>query len=135
MFPPKRDNGFTLVEMTIVMLILAVLVTLALPMYTDMVRESRRQDATTALLSIEQEQELHRTNNPTYGGLGDVWGSAATNEGHYTLNVSNVSATGYTVTATAVGDQGSDNEDGTMCNPMQIEVTAVATNRTPVECW
>ena len=131
-----NSRGFTLIELMIAVAILAILAIAALPMYTDQVRKSRRYDATSTLLSIEQEQELYRTNNATYGTLAQVWnGVAATPEGLYTITIANPTGTGYTLTATAVGDQANDDENGTGCDPLVITVNGLNTTRTPAVCW
>ncbi len=128
-------KGFSLIELMVVVTIFAIISMIALPMYTDMVRESRRHDGASTLMSIEQQQELYRTNNTTYGGLGDVWTGNQTGGGYYTLAITNNTGTGYTLTATANGDQANDDEGAVICNPLQIQVSALQTNRTPAACW
>ncbi len=93
----------------IVVAVLAVLSMIALPSFIDSVRKGRRSDAFAALTQVQQAQERWRANNPSYnadltgavadGGLGLASASA---NGYYSLALSNVSAAGYTVTATAV---------------------------------
>lgn len=131
----KLFVGFTLIEAVIAVGILAVLSTIAFPLFTDMMRESRRFDATSSLMTIEQLQENFRTNSTTYGSLANVWTGTQTPEGYYTLSITSPSSIGYTATATANGDQANDDEDGTSCNPLQVQVVGLQVLRTPEECW
>jgi len=132
----RVKKGFTLIELMITVVIMAILLAISIPMFTDQLRKSRRYDATSTLLSMEQEQELYRTNNTTYGTLAQIWGGAGTTPGgRYTLTVTTPTSTGYVLTATAIGDQANDDENGVICTPMSVTVTNVATTRTPAACW
>jgi len=100
-------RGFTLIEMMIVVVLVAILAAVAMPSLLDAIRKNRRSEAFSAINSVQQAQERWRSNNPSYAadltsappaGLGL---SATTSSGYYTLALSGVSATGYTITATA----------------------------------
>lgn len=52
-----RDGGFTLIEMMIVVVLIAVLTAIALPSYLDSIRKSRRADARAALVQLAQFME------------------------------------------------------------------------------
>ena len=132
----RVKKGFTLIELMITVVIMAILVAISIPMFTDQLRKSRRYDATSTLLSMEQEQALYRTNNTTYGTLAQVWsGVTSTPDNHYTLTVTMPTSTSYVLTATAVGDQANDDENSVICSPMVVTVTNLSTTRTPVACW
>ena len=74
-------------------------------------------------LGMQLSQEKFRTNNASYGDIDDIWAGVTTTEnGFYTLAVSNVSSTSYTLTATAQGTQVDDNQRGTSCAAMSLEV-------------
>ena len=51
--------GFTLVELMVVIGIVAVLVAIALPAYSDYTRKARRSDAKVALTTMAQGQDSH----------------------------------------------------------------------------
>lgn len=124
-----RQAGFTLVELLIAVVVVGILAAVALPSFVDSVRKSRRTDAFAALSAVQQAQERWRSSRPSYTdnltaaptasqpGLGLP---ATTANGHYTLALSDVSATGYVVTATASGTQASD----TRCARMAARVQA-----------
>ena len=99
----SHGNGFTLIEMVTVMAIIGILAAFAVPSYNNHLQTSRRTDAMTALLMVQSNQTMWRANNVSYtanltGDLG--WSSSDTPDGFYTLSLSNISATTYTVTAT-----------------------------------
>ena len=84
----RRIKGFTLIELMIAVVIMAILLSISIPMFIEQLRKSRRYDATSTLLSMEQEQELYRTNNTTYGTLAQVWGGiTSTPDARYVLTI------------------------------------------------
>jgi len=99
----SHGNGFTLIEMVTVIAIIGILASFAIPTYNNHIQSSRRTDAMTALLSVQSDQTMWRANNVSYATnlIGDLgWGSTDTPEGFYTISLSNISATTYTITAT-----------------------------------
>ena len=107
-----RKKGFTLIEVTIVLGIIAILVAFAMPSFQDALRKSRRADAVDSILGIMQAQERWRANNTTYGTLAQLAYPAASKDGHYGLVIplNTNTATGYTIVAApvALSDQAKD---------------------------
>lgn len=117
------SRGFTLIELMIAVMVVAILAAIALPSFLDSVRKSRRADAFTAITTVQQAQERWRGNKAVYAtnaqltlgisavppGLGIA---TATSSGYYTLALSGTSATEYTVEATAVGGKSQDQDGG-----------------------
>jgi type IV pilus assembly protein PilE len=136
MFNTEKTNGITLLELLITVAIIGILTVLATKTYSPYVRKSRRIDAINVINSIALEEERYRSNNTQYGTLAQVWGgTTASPEGYYTLSISNVGTTTYTITATAVGDQANDAANGTSCATMQLTVANGAITKTPAACW
>jgi type IV pilus assembly protein PilE len=115
----KSTQGFTLIEVMIVVAIIGILATLALPSYQDYIRRGRRADAQTQLLAAQQWME--RLYSESYNYTQNAAGTAVTGttglfaaqpfstsprvgEGTaaYSLSVASAANT-YTITATRTG--------------------------------
>ena len=132
----KKQKGFTLIEVAIAIAIVAITAIIAIQLFTSQARKGRRIDAINALLAISLAEERYRSNNSQYGTLAQVYNSVTTStEGYYTLAISNVSGTSYTVTATGVGDQANDIEGSTACSPISLAVSNGTTTKSPSTCW
>jgi len=105
--------GFTLIEMMIVVALIAILAAIVLPSYQDSVRKARRMDARGSLTAIAQLMERLNTEKNSYAsatlgnGTTDIY-PATTENKHYTLALSNLAATTFTITATPAGGQAAD---------------------------
>ena len=120
--PPSRvagPRGFTMIEMLIAMVIVAVLAAVILPAYRKQVIKSNRAEGTGALLRIMDRQERYYANNfpPTYAssmrGLGFRDPPIQTENGHYKIEVGNCTGSSdfkscVKLTATAQGGQAGD---------------------------
>lgn len=62
----KKDSGFTLIELMVVVVILAILLGIALPLYKEQVKSGRRAGAQSALTSFSAAMEREFTNRGTY---------------------------------------------------------------------
>lgn len=104
-------RGFTLIEIMIVVVVLAILVSVALPAYTSQLRKSRRADAKQAMVELAQRLERFYTERSTYAGAalgaGGIFGSTSAG-GYYSLEISSQTATAFTIKATPIGAQAGD---------------------------
>jgi len=139
---PRHARGVTLIELMLVIVIIGILATVAIPSYRNYVVRAQRTDATTALLRVAAAQEkfyLQRNRYADEDELGgddppnDGLGIDGTDKGWYTLAISNDdTALDFTVTATPVsgGPQAVD----THCASFSIDSTGrkLATNS---DCW
>jgi len=116
----KRTKGFTLVELMIVIAIVAILVALAYPSWSDSIKKARRADGIESLQSLRIKQKQWRANHVSYSTtLSNVSGSTST-EGYYTISfVGTPNATTFVAKATPTGTQSTDscgtyaiNQDG-----------------------
>ncbi|WP_129647255.1 type IV pilin protein [Peristeroidobacter agariperforans] len=129
----SAQRGITLIELLTVVAIVALLGTIAMSSYRSSVLRANRAEGTTTLLRVQAAQEKFYLNEQAYtNNLTQLGIPASTERGLYQIQVSNVTATGYTVTATAAGGQTGDTE----CSTLTIDSTG---RRTPspatTRCW
>jgi type IV pilus assembly protein PilE len=96
-----RRNGFTLIELMIVVVVLAIITAIAYPSYTSYVRKARRATAQAALMDIGAKQQAYLLDRRTYTDDLAAMGFTAPQEinGYYGITVFPVSPTTFTVTA------------------------------------
>ena len=126
----KRISGFTIIELMIVLMIIAILLALAYPSYVDYVRKAKRGEAQQLLLNWSINQEIFRSNNPQYATEAQL---PVPTHDLYTFTLSNRSATTYTLTATGTGDQANDKAKDkiTTCT---LTLTQAGV-KSPAACW
>jgi len=106
----KKQPGFTLVEVMVVVFIISVLAAIAYPSYQGFTQKARRTEAMTTLTEAAARQENFYANNLRYAAtmttLLPSFGADPyiTPDGNY--NVGTTSA--YLITATAQGQQFQD---------------------------
>lgn len=126
--PPRSRTvrGFTLIELMIVAIVIAVLAAIALPSFMDQVRKSRRSDAITTIARIQQAQERWRANNPTYNTASGFAGLGVTPlpATYYTYAPSTpsgaASSVAYGVAATAVAGSSQAKDAG--CQYLRVDL-------------
>jgi type IV pilus assembly protein PilE len=134
----SRNLGMTLVELVVVVAILALLVSIALPSYREFRLRANRAEAKTALMQLAAAQEKFYLQNNTYADDGQLDAappaglglSATTEHGFYTIEIDAADVDGYTATATAAGRQADDEDCASFTVNQAGEKTA-----TTDECW
>lgn len=122
-----KQNGFTLIEVMIVVAIIAILAAVAVPSYQNYVLRSKRVDATNKLTDIANQQAQYFIDNREYGKLdssglnlpqGDcAAGEATSEEGLYCISIlPTTPSSSFTLTATphANKSQAHDSECATL---------------------
>jgi type IV pilus assembly protein PilE len=122
-FAAPRNRGFTLVELMIACVVLAIIVSIAMPAYTLQVRKSRRADARNAILDLAGREERFLSVANSYSQVPSDMGYAAfpvlVNNGYYNLNVAVPdpayvgNGPSYIITATPTGSQAGDTDCAT----------------------
>jgi type IV pilus assembly protein PilE len=131
----KKRSGFTIIELMIVIGIVALLVSLAYPAYSQYVRKARRGEAQQLLLNWSINQEIWRSSNTIYADTDDL---PEPTHDDYVFSASNISATTYTLQAEARNDQVNDkSRDGsTYCGKLGEELGLnQAGEKSPATCW
>ena len=127
-------RGFTLIEMMVTLVVVAVLAAIAVPSYQSSVRKARRADGMDAAMGVQQAQERFRSNNTSYATtLTAISQPATSTGGYYGVALSAVSAAGYTLTLTGVS--GSTQASDTGCSTLTVAVTNGSPVTTPTACW
>jgi prepilin-type N-terminal cleavage/methylation domain-containing protein len=67
--PRRRSNGFTLIEVMIVVAIVAILAAVAIPSYRDYILRGQLVDATTLLATTRADMERYYQDNRTYSNV------------------------------------------------------------------
>lgn len=114
----KKNSGFTLMELVVVVVIIGILAAIAIPSYNSYVVKANRSAAKQFMLTIANKEEQYLLDSRSYtatigtGGLG----LSTPNEvsGKYTFSVAVTTAPiGYTITAAPVAGSIQAN-DGTL---------------------
>lgn len=104
----RVQKGFTLVELLITVVVVAILAAVALPSYTDYVKRGKIQEATSNLLTMRTKLEQYYQDNRRYDGAC-VAGTVAplpANQKNFTISCAFAASPSqtYTVTATGIND-------------------------------
>jgi type IV pilus assembly protein PilE len=143
----RRDQGFTLIEVMIVVAIVAILAAVAYPSYTEYVRKSRRAEARAQLLEVAQFMQRFYSQNDSFkravGATADLDFPATLarvpRQGTQTYTIRIVSdtwtASFFNLEATPSGTMANDR-----CGKLQIDSTGLrkvvdANGMTSDDCW
>lgn len=142
----KTSKGFTLIELMIVVVIIALLAGIAIPSYQKHVIETRRSDAKIALTELAQLQESYFADNNEYTNdlrdLGKVkqGGKFLSPEEYYELKIIDATTQTFELEAKAIGIQ-KDSDD--TCQTFTLDAanrkgasgTGSRQRDTSDECW
>jgi type IV pilus assembly protein PilE len=131
----RRVHGFTLVELMIAVVIVAIIAAIALPAYNLQTQKARRAEARNALLDIAGREERFLSVSNAYsatpadvGYAGAGWPQNSSN-GYYQINVTvpnpafPAGTPSFLITATAIGTQLND----TACASFTVDQTGAQT--------
>jgi type IV pilus assembly protein PilE len=102
-----RSAGFTLIEVMIVVAIIGILATIAIPAYSDYVMRGRIPDATSYLstMAVRMEQAFQdsRSYQPTAANVCAIGATDTTSSRYFNFACVTTSSTLFTITATGKG--------------------------------
>ncbi len=160
-YKKKQQQGFSLLELMIVVGIVGIISSIAYPSYMEHVKKSKRSDAKVELLKIAQMQESYFVQNLTYakdltstaanGGLG-LSSPVQSEQGEYTISMTAKDSgggactgkaadacTSFTLTATPVSTSGQAHDSActrfTLSNTGKKGTSASATSAQIKACW
>lgn len=131
-------SGFSLVELLVAMVIVGILTAIAYPSYLQYLHKSRRADAASTLTQDQIILERCYSQNFSYAtACGALPGFPQISpQGFYTINISNRTATTYTLTATPRGTQADDTKCASMAvNQANLKTALNSSAASESECW
>jgi type IV pilus assembly protein PilE len=140
-----NSAGFSLIELMVTVVIVAILASIAIPSYNSQIRKSRRTEAKAALLDLAgREERFFSTNNGTYtnaaASLGYTGAFPVTiGSAYYQIATPTVVAgtpttlASFSIQATPIGTQANDGG----CTSFTIDSTGKqsAAGSDSANCW
>lgn len=144
----RRTLGFTLIELMIAVVIVAILASIALPSYRNYVLRANRTVAKTTLVEVQSRQESFYVDRKRYaasltalGYPADPMWITATGEPEtsavprsiYRIDLDDVTLTGFSASASPVGSQ----EDDARCGTLTVIASGrkSASGSDGLDCW
>jgi type IV pilus assembly protein PilE len=134
----RKDSGFSLIELMVVVAIATLLAAIAIPAYNSQIRKSRRTEAKTAIMDLAAREERYYATQSTYSqdpvalqyGAGAAW---PVSTGNYYV-IKNVAANAPTANAagtyllTVTPAAGSTQLKDTSCQTFIVDQTGKQTS-------
>ena len=130
--PIKTSTGFTLLELMIVVMIIAILAAIAIPSYVNQATEAKRSDGKIALMEAAQSLERCYSENNAYNNASCTFNTTSP-EGHYAITTSAITATSFTLQAAPNSSQ-----TDPLCAKLTLTSTGIqgkSGSGTVEECW
>jgi len=109
----KKQRGFTLIELLIVVVVVAVLASIAIPGYRDAVRKGNRRAAQAVMMDIANRERQYFVANRAFADATALAYSLPTEVSGkytYTITVAAGPPPGFTINFTATGPQAVDGD-------------------------
>jgi type IV pilus assembly protein PilE len=134
----RQERGFTLLELMIVVVIIAILAAIAIPTYGRYAIRAHRVDGQELLLRIANAQERFYATNNHYGALTELGytNPAISDKLYYSVSMNPAAASTtqvFTATAAPVGGQAKDDCQNLTINNAGVKASSGTT--TNGSCW
>lgn len=124
----KDQRGFTLIELMVVVAIIGILASIAMPSYTDYVRRGKAAEATSTLANLRVQIEQYYQDNRTYVGF-----NCNSTLKNFTYSCTTQTATAYTLNAAGNSAEGMGSFQFTI--DQDNARTSKFDSATSVNCW
>jgi type IV pilus assembly protein PilE len=144
----KRALGFTLLELMVVVIIVAILAGFAISAYQKQLRKSRRAEGKQILTELSLAEEKWRSTSVAYNATVTSLVNGTPNLVYYTVALARPAAGGgncpdgatalttsnsFSVTATASATGGQNKDTG--CTALVLASKCGQVTKTPSTCW
>jgi len=129
----SRQSGFSLLELLVVFTIIAILATIAIPAYSNYVKQSKVAEATSTLADLRIKTEQFFQDNRTYVGANVATCVPPAGSTQYFDFACVADATTYTITATGRANHDLTNFQYTI-NQDNLK-TSVYEGELGANCW
>ena len=129
----SRIRGFTLIELMIVIAVVALLASIAMPAYTTYITRSKLAEAQSSLLAMRTESEQFFQDNRTFVG----YACAPVDTRYFTYTCPTLAAADYLFRATGVAAQGTGGFtfEVNAANVRQTTAVPAGWGTPAVNCW
>lgn len=134
----KHERGFTLVEVMVTVVIVAILAAVAIPAYNNYVMRGKIAEATTNLSSLRVSMEQYFQDNRTYQNGGVVCGATMPTSPavrYFTFTCNAPTTTTYTITATGGPSMNGFTYTVDQSNNKQTTAVPAGWGTAPINCW
>jgi type IV pilus assembly protein PilE len=127
----RRVKGFTLIELMVTVLVVAILASIAVPTYLQQVRKSRRSSAKSTMMDLANREQQYLLSTRIYADTAALVATGYTVPSdvsayyNWAVTVNSVTVPTFTITFTAIGTQAVD-------GPLTLDQ---AGNRSPISKW
>lgn len=134
-------DGFSLIELLIVLFIIAVLISIAVPTYNHHLMMGKRLDGKISLLDLATRLERYYTEQHTYANAtigahssSDVLATPFSQQGFYRLSIINQTNTSFLIQAAPMPEKLNDKNCGAL-QLNQLGEKSITGSGTLVSCW
>lgn len=138
----SKWQGFTLIELMVVVVIVGILMMVALPAYQGSLQKGRRADGMAALMDAAGRQERFMLDRSTYTAdmqeLGYATDPYIAPDGHYSIDAAACGGgigTCYVLTAVPVAGSPQEKDKRCINFILNSNGTRTATGSNASECW